>query len=213
MFLSKMLASLFKKSRQSRDSRTKRAKMFNGLWILVKDYRNARSTDSILDNYSQYLDFEDIEQWLHYITEKYPALTKLEVIGQSVENRNLYGLTISEGDAETNGRESVFIGRAIDIGYIGYDIAFSFLISRMWNPCSGMDLSSCLSLFHLPVTCIIRRVSIKSHFAQPNIFRFPNYHLEDTLRKPMNLNQIAPYHIRNQILFRWQSSIGILFWK
>jgi len=73
------------------------------------DYLQARSTDSILDNYSQYLDFEDIENWLFYITERYPALTKLEVIGQSVEERNLYGLTISEGDAESNGKESVFI--------------------------------------------------------------------------------------------------------
>merc|ERR1712131_117729 len=73
------------------------------------DHRQARSTDSILDNYSQYLDFEDIEEWLYHITERYSTLTTLEVIGQSVENRNLYGLTIPEGDAQTNGRESVFI--------------------------------------------------------------------------------------------------------
>ena len=79
-----------------------------------KDYLAARSTDSILDNYSQYLDFEDIENWLFYITKRYPALTKLEVIGQSVEERNLYGLTISEGDAESNGKESVFIGSTSD---------------------------------------------------------------------------------------------------
>jgi len=46
-------------------------------------------------------------------------LTKLEVIGQSVEERNLYGLTISEGNAETNGRESVFIGsRLLLVGVV-----------------------------------------------------------------------------------------------
>ena len=90
------------------------SKSQDGPWILEKDYIHAQSTDSILDNYAQYLDFEDIEEWLHYITERYPTMTKLEVIGKSVEDRNLYGLTISEGDAETNGRESVFIGSTSD---------------------------------------------------------------------------------------------------
>ena len=93
----------------------------DGPWILEKDYIHAQSTDSILDNYAQYLDFEDIEEWLHYITERYPTMTKLEVIGKSVEERNLYGLTISEGDAETNGRESVFIGsRSDEVFFLWY---------------------------------------------------------------------------------------------
>ena len=181
-----------KKNKQVRDRRTIwQSKYQNGPWIPGKDYQHARSTESILDNYSQYLDFEDIEEWLHYITERYPTMTKLEVIGKSVEERNLYGLTISEGDAETNGRESVFIGSKSDE-------AFFYDISRMWNSCSRMDLSSSLSIFHLSAACSIRRVSTRGLWSSAK----NKVNIVNNLIKQMISNQITRCHIQNQILFR-----------
>ena len=35
------------------------------------NYLKARTSGSILNTYSQYLDFDDLELWLNYITEVY----------------------------------------------------------------------------------------------------------------------------------------------
>ena len=56
------------------------------------------------DFYLEYLFYEELEEWYHYITEKYPKFSKLEKLGESTENRAIYGMTIG-GDIEDKSRK------------------------------------------------------------------------------------------------------------
>ena len=70
---------------------------------LATDKKRAELSN-LNDYYFDYLYYEELEDWFHYITDKYPKFSKLEKLGESTESRSIYGMTIGE-DIEDKSRK------------------------------------------------------------------------------------------------------------
>lgn len=102
-------------------------------------------------NFSLYWTFEEMEAYLHRLAKSYPTIMKLEVIGHSIEKRNIYGVRISRNekfgvnpiifvDAGTHARE-----------WVGHASAFYLIHQLIEDPEISEEFTSTLDWVIVPV--------------------------------------------------------------
>lgn len=87
---------------------------------LLKDKRarlNSRAKSSALaddeyPNFGLYWTFEEMEAFSIQLAEQYPNLVKREIIGKSIENRDIFALKVSSG-AEFGKKPIIFIDSGV----------------------------------------------------------------------------------------------------
>ena len=83
--------------------------------------------------YFEYLFYEELEDWYHYITEKYPKFSKLEKLGESTENRSIYGMTIG-GDIEDKSRKVLQLKSKFLVSFRTFSSSAEFMPVNGFQP-------------------------------------------------------------------------------
>jgi hypothetical protein len=102
-------------------------------------------------NFSLYWTYEEMEAYLHRLVKLYPTIMKLDVIGHSIEKRNIYGVRISRNekfgvnpiifvDAGTHARE-----------WVGHASAFYLIHQLLEDAQISEELTSTLDWVVVPV--------------------------------------------------------------
>lgn len=78
----------------------------------VKSQRTRRSVkfDSIEDvTFDHFWTFDEMESYAHLINETYPNIVSMDILGKSIEGRNMFGLKISNNLSSFGEKPIIFI--------------------------------------------------------------------------------------------------------